>query len=107
MSAKRDHKLHVASARSLGTSQGNLLAQIGSRYDLLGERDTIVVQEEELKSVAHNRVIVDDAGDVVDELDDLLGHVVAGRRLAADHDDARDELAVRIASDAVVERYDV
>ena len=52
-------------------------------------------------------VAVDHVAHGVDELDDELGHVVAGRRLAAENEGARLNLRVRVRLDAVIERDDV
>ena len=44
---------------------------------------------------------------IVDQLDDPLGHVVAGRRLGTEQERAGNELLLRIGFDAVVEPDDV
>ena len=53
------------------------------------------------------RIGVDNFADGVDELDDQLGHAIAGRGLAAEDEGARRDLGVRVALDALVEREDV
>lgn len=71
------HKLHVARSGGLSSSGGNLLAQVGGRDDLFSQGDTIVLQEDDLKFVSNNWVTVDHLTDSTDELDDLLGHMIA------------------------------
>lgn len=101
------HEFHVARARGLGTSGRDLLAEIGRRDDLLGQRHPVVLEENELELVADNRIVVDDIGDAADELDDLLGEVVARGGLAADHHGARHHRGIRVLLDAIEERDDV
>ena len=72
-----DLELHVACARGLCTSSGDLLAEIGGGDDLLSQGDTVVLQEHALQTFADDGVVVDHACHVVEELDDQLGHVVA------------------------------
>lgn len=71
------HELHVARAGSFCAGCGDLLAQVGSWDDFLGQGYTIVGQVDALQPLANDGVIVDRAGHVVEELDDQLGHVVA------------------------------
>ncbi len=52
-------------------------------------------------------VRVDDAGDVVDELDDALGHHVARRRLAREDHRARHGERLGVRPQLVVTRHDV
>ena len=60
-----------------------------------------------LELVADGRVVVDDVPHGDDESDDLLGHVVAGRRLSADHHRTRHERRRRVLLDPVVHGDDV
>lgn len=76
------HEFHVTSTRGLCSGGGDLLGQIGSRHDLLGVRDAIVLKENDLELVADNGVVVDDGTHTVEELNNLLGHVVAGSSFA-------------------------
>ena len=55
-----------------------------------------------LEFVADDWVIVDDLGDGADEADDLLGDVVARRRLAANHDGAGHAWRARVRLYVVV-----
>ena len=97
-----ERKLHVAGSRGLGSGGRYLLRQVGARHDHFSHRDAIVRDEHQLEPVAHARVGVDDAGDVVDQLDDALGAVVGRRRLAGDDDGARDPVGLRVGQDRLV-----
>ena len=66
-------ELHVAGARRLHARGRDLLRQVGRGDDPLGQADVVVGQEDDLEAVADDRVVVDHAGDVVDQLDDQLG----------------------------------
>ncbi len=101
-------ELHVACSGSLGAGGRDLLRQIGGWHDHFREGDAIVLEEDDLQLVADVRVVVHLVGDVVEQLDDLLGHVVPGGGLAADHDrPGHDGLVLRVGLDAVVQRHDV
>ncbi len=102
-------ELHVAGAGGLLAGQGDLLGQVGRRDDLLGEGDVVVGREADDQLPLDQRVIVDDGGHPVDEIDDLLGHEVARSRLGAEHDEAgRDVLRTHgPRQDALVRRDDV
>ena len=56
-----------------------------------------VGEEDDLQSVAHDRVGVHDFADGVDELDDALGQEIAGRGFAAEDEGARGHVGLRIA----------
>jgi len=71
------HELHVASSRSLSAGRGNLLTKIRRWYDLLGKSHAVVCEVNALQSFADDRVVVDGSGDVVEQFNDQLGHVVA------------------------------
>ena len=75
--------------------------------DVLRVLDVEVREEHDLEPVAHGRVVVHDVGDGVDELDDQLGHEVAGRGLGAEDERARRHVRLRIALEPQVEREDV
>ena len=71
------HELHVSGARRLGSGQGDLLAEVGCRDDLLGHRHAVVLQEDQLQPVVHDRIVVDHLAHIADQFDYQLGHVVA------------------------------
>ena len=75
--------------------------------DVLGVLHVEVREEHDLEPVAHVGVVVDHVGHRVDELDDELGHAVAGRGLAAEDEGARRHVGLRVALEALVEREDV
>ncbi|GJC79271.1 hypothetical protein ColLi_02109 [Colletotrichum liriopes] len=76
----------------LGAGGGDVLAQVGSRNDHLGLADVVVLQEDDLEQIANVLVLVDDGTDIVDQMNDLLGHPVARRSLSAKDGDARRRL---------------
>ena len=80
-SSRTNHEFHVASSRGLSAGGRDLLAEVAGGDDLLGQRHAVVGQEDAFELLADDRVIVDGVRDAVEELDDELGHVVAGRRL--------------------------
>ena len=75
-------ELHVARARGFQARGGDLLAEVRAGNDQRGQRHAIVGQESNFDRVLHARIVVHDVGDVVDELDDLLGRPVSRRSLA-------------------------
>ena len=100
-------ELHVAGARGLFAGQRDLLGQVGGGIDALAELHVVIGQKDHLEPAAHQRIGVDGLADGVDELDDELGHAIAGRGLAAKDEGARHHLRVRVVLDALVEREDV
>src|SRR5262249_35770995 len=56
---------------------------------------------------AHTWIVVDRIGDGVDELDDELGHEIAGGGLAAEDEGARGNECFRVALETQVEGEDV
>src|SRR5690606_37394995 len=98
-------ELHVAGARRLDAGGRDLLGKIGRRHHDLGKRDVVIGYEDDLQKAAHGRVVVDDAGDVVGQLDDQLGVVIARRRLAGKELDARHPVLFGMRADLVVEGY--
>ena len=75
--------------------------------DALREGDAVVGHEDDLDELAGDGVVVDDGGDGVDELDDELGHRVAGGGLRAEDESARGHVGAVAREDAVVEDDDV
>ena len=76
-------ELHVSGSGRFSSGGRDLFRQVTSRHDLLGEGDAVVFKEDHLELVSDVLVAVDDVGDVVEQLDDLLRHVVARGRFAA------------------------
>ena len=97
-------ELHVAGAGGFLAGGGNLLGKVGGGIDHLSALDVEVGDEDHAQKVAHRVVGIDGGGDGVDQLDDELGHEVAGGGLAAEDDGARRDRGVGIVLDAVVER---
>mmetsp|Transcript_81948 Transcript_81948/g.206171 ORF Transcript_81948/g.206171 Transcript_81948/m.206171 type:complete len:324 (-) Transcript_81948:877-1848(-) len=82
------HELHVRGATRLGARRRNVLGGVRGRNDLLRRGYAIVRQERELQVGAHIGVVVDNISNIVDELDDRLGAVIARSCLAADAGEA-------------------
>ncbi len=62
-----------------------LFRKISSRHNLLSQSNPIILQEDNLQLVTDHGVVVDDFSDHVEQLDGLLGHVVAWGGFATDH----------------------
>src|SRR5690606_2243572 len=95
-------ELHVAGAGGFHAGGGNLLGQVRGGDDHLGQADVVVGQEDHLELAAQGGVVVDGAGDVVGQLDDQLGLVIAGRRLAGEDLHPRHPVHGRVVSDRLV-----
>ena len=63
----------------------NLFRKISSRHNLLSQGNSVILQEDNLQLVTDHGVVVDDLSDHVEQLDGLLGHVVAWGGFATDH----------------------
>ena len=85
-------ELHVAGAGGFLAGLGDLLVEVGGRDEVHGQLDVVVPREVDVQLALDVRVVVDDAGDVVDQLDGLLGQVVARSGLGAEHDGARHDV---------------
>ena len=72
------HEFHVPSSRGFGSSRGDLLWEVCGRDDLLCQGDLVVLEEDDLELLAHVLVRVHDRGHAIEQLDDVLGGVVAG-----------------------------
>ena len=96
--------LHVSGAGCLHAGSGNLLAEIGRRDDHLRQRHVVVRQKSNLEPIADVGVVVDDLGDVVGELDDQLGAMIARRRLSGEDLHARGIVAARVELDLPIKR---
>jgi len=71
------HELHVARSRCFRTSSRYLLTEVSRRYDSLGECYSIVRQENTLESLANDWIVVNCSSNVVEQLDDQLGCMIA------------------------------
>ena len=87
-----ESELHVASTGGFLAGLGDLLVEVGCRDEVLCETHVVVPREVDVQLALDVRVVVDDAGDVVDQLDGLLGEVVARSGLGAEHDGARHDI---------------
>ena len=101
------HELHVRGTGSFLTSHRDLLGDIRSRNDVLGGRDIVVVNENNLDAAIDIRIIVDQVGNGVNQLDDSLRANVAGGSLRAEDEDSLGNVQSRIVLDAEVQIQDV
>ena len=69
-------ELHVGRSRCLSTSRRDVLTDIRSRDEDLGEGNGIIRQEEEAKEVLGLGIVVDDACNIDDEFDGQLSNVI-------------------------------
>ena len=98
-----ERELHVPGSRGLHAGGRDLLRQLSRRDDRLRQTDVVVRQEHDLQQLAGQRIVVDDLGDVIGELDDQLRLRVARRRLAGENLDPRHPGLVRLGLDGDVE----
>ena len=80
------HKLHIAGAAGLLAGGGDLLTDLAGGHEDLGQGDAVVLQEHHLEPIFAQRVAVDLVGQRIDEVDDALGHGVAGGGLGAEQE---------------------
>src|ERR1019366_2580232 len=64
-------------------------------------------QKNNLESPAHQRVGVDGLADGMNQLDDQLGHAIAGRGLAAEEEGPGRDLRLRVVLNALQQRENV
>src|SRR5207244_10671273 len=89
---------------SLHAGGGNLAGQVGGRNDHFGKADIVVGQEHDLQPSGDIRVVVDDSGDVVDQLDDQFRVAITRRRLAGKDLHPRHPVALRLVLYRLVQR---
>lgn len=85
-------KLHVTRTRGLGTSCGYVLADVAGGTDDLRLADVVIAQEDDLERIADIFVVVDNITNLVDKMDDCLGHPVSWRGLTTKDGHAGNEL---------------
>ena len=73
--------VNLSESKTGPDQRGPLAAPREGRLTFLGQGHSVVLQEDHFEPVAHNRIVVDNVADGRDQLDDHLGHVVAGRCL--------------------------
>ena len=101
------HELHIAGSGGLLTGGGDLLGQIGGRVDQLGVLDVEVGDERHPHPIVDFRIGIHSLRDGVDQLDDELGDVIPGRRLAAEDECSWGDLQTRVLLEPVIEGDDV
>ncbi len=71
-----ERKFHITGPRSFGPGQRNLLRQIGGRNNHLRQTDAVVGDKHDLQFIANLRIVVDHLRDIVDQMNDVLRHVI-------------------------------
>jgi len=102
-------ELHVASTRGLGTSSGDVLAEITGRDNLLSTRNVVVGNEHNLEEITNAAIGVDNICNSDDQLDDELGDIVASSSLTCKDDGLGDNVLAllrRHLLDGKVTRHD-
>ena len=101
------HELHVRGAGSFLTSHRDLFGNIRGRNDVLGGRDIVVVNENNLDAAIDIRIVVDQVGNGVNQLDDSLCADVAGGSLRTEDKHTLGNIQSRVVLDAEVQIQDV
>ena len=89
-------ELHVAGAGGFFAGEGDLLGEIGGGVDTLAEGDIVIGEEDDAQTAGDIGIGVDDFGNRVDELDDELGHEIAGSSFAAEQESAWNDVDGRV-----------
>jgi hypothetical protein len=83
------NKLHVGSTRGLGTGSRDVLTDIRGRCDDLTLGNVVVLDEDDLQGITNLRVIVDNSANLVDKVNNALGHPVTRSSLATEDRNSR------------------
>ena len=102
-----EHQLHIARTRSLCSRERNLLGNFSGGHKQLGERYAVILEEDNLKLLAENRVVLELLADAPNHLDNLLCDIVAGRSLCRENIGFRNKRCVRVLLEEVVVRDNV
>lgn len=87
-----ENELHVTCTTGLSTGSRDVLRDVGGRNNDLCLRDIVVRDEDNLESIANIRVVVDNITNLVDQVNDGLGHPVTRSSLSTEDGDAGSEL---------------
>ncbi len=71
---------------------------------MLGVLDIVVWKEHDLEPVTYNRIIIDDLGESVNELDNEFCHDVSGGSFSAKNKGARGHVSSGVTFESQVER---
>ncbi len=97
-----ERELHVTGAGCLGARERDLLGEIRRRDDHLRQAHAVVRDKDHLQLVANLRIVVDHIRHIVDQVNDVLRHVVGGSRFPGEDVHTRYPLRIRVGLDAVV-----
>lgn len=81
----RHHEFHVSSSRGFSTSSRDLFAKVSCRNNFLCQGDTVIFQVDNLQFIADDGIAVDHLTDWANQLNDLLGHMIARSSLNKRH----------------------
>ena len=84
-----------------------MFVQIGGSNDDLCKADAVVRDVNDFNQVAYRRVVVDDFGNVVNQTDDFLRHVIGGCGFTGKDEHTRLPIEIRVFQDFVVAVDDV
>ncbi|MMZ63857.1 hypothetical protein D1872_261400 [compost metagenome] len=96
------HEFHVSRTRGLLACGRNLFADIGSRYDLFGQRDGIIFKKQHFQTVLNRTILINRIGHRIDQLDDFFGKIIARRCLRSKDERARYEIIRSIVLQTIV-----
>ncbi len=87
-----EHEFHIARSARLRSGGGDVLADVAGRNDNLRLANIVILDEYTLQQVTNLLVVVDNLPDAVDQVNDGLGHPVAGSSLATKYRNTRGDL---------------
>lgn len=71
------HEFHVTSSTGFSSCRWNLLAKVRGGYNFFSQRDTIVLQVNDLQLVSHDWIVIHNIRNGTNELNDKLGLMIS------------------------------
>src|SRR4029077_2420564 len=96
------HELYIGGSSRLIAGGRDLIGDVASGNQPLGEGNAVFRQKQDLETPAYYRVTINRGGKIVDELDDQFGQPVGGCRFTGEEERAWNHLQIRILPQAVV-----
>lgn len=78
-------KLHITGAGSFRACEGDLFRQVCCRNDQLRQADAVVGDKDHLQLVANLRIVINHRRHIVDQVNNVLGHIVGRGRLTGEN----------------------